>query len=115
MDFEKVLELAREEFELIKDSGHCYVVRTGLTYDGCEGFCVALYKKENGEVVITDLGETKEVFCDVTEEEWQELCLYHGFEFNRWRIEKPFTSMEDLFSFIGFLDYVSDLFFNVEE
>ena len=50
MDFENVLELAREEFELIKDSGHCYIVRTGLTYNGCEGFCVALYKKENGVI-----------------------------------------------------------------
>lgn len=115
MDFEKVLELAREEFELIKDSGHCYIVRTGLTYNGCEGFCVALYKKENGEVVITDLGETKEVFYEVTEEEWKELCVSNGCEFNHWRIEKPFTSMEDLFSFIGFLDYVSDLFFNNED
>ena len=108
--YEDVLKLVKEEFETRKDAPHCEIVKTGLTYDGCSGFCVAIYNY--GDVVkISDLGETKEVFDEVTEEQWADTCKRNGFEFNHWRIERVFNSMEDLYEFIQFLDAISDLFF----
>ena len=113
MTYNEILDLVRTEFDTIKDAPHCEIVRTGLTYDGCTGFCVAIYNY--GDVVkISDIGETKEVFDEVTESQWKDLCSKNGFEFNHWRIERVFNSMEDLYDFIKFLDTISDAFFDKE-
>ncbi len=115
MTYSEALELVKSEFELIKDSDHSYIVRTGLTYDGCNGFCVVVYKKNDGRVVLTDMGRTKEIFDEVTEEEWQELCESHGFEFNHWRIEHSLDCIEDVYNYIRFIDWISDKFFMLDD
>lgn len=113
MTYKEVLDLVHTEYETMKDSSHCEIIITGLTYDGCNGFCVAVY--DYGDVVkITDIGETKEIFDEVTEEQWKDVCSRNGFEFNHWRIERVFNSMEDVHEFIDFLDEISDFFFDAE-
>ena len=113
MTYEEVLKIVSEEFELINDSIHNKIVRTGLTYDGCRGFCVSIYNKGDS-VVITDLGETKEVFDEVEKEEWIKLCTEHGYMWNHWRIEKEFTCIEDLYDYIKFIDFISDKYFEID-
>ena len=75
MTYSEALSLVGSEFELLKDSDHSCVIRTGLTYDGCNGFCVVIYKKNDGKVVLTDMGETKEIFDEVSEEEWNRIVV----------------------------------------
>ena len=114
MTYNEILDLVRTEFETMKEAPHCEIVKTGLTYDGCNGFCVAIYNY--GDVVkITDLGETKEIFDQLTEAQWIDACTTNGFEFNHWRIERTFNSMEDLYEYIKFIDVISDTFFDDED
>ncbi len=115
MTYEEALELVKSEFELRKDADHCHIIKTGLTYDGCQGFCVAVYRKTDGSVILTDIGETKEVFDEVTEDEWKQMCESHGFEFNHWRIEHSLDTMEDVYNYINFIDWISDKFFMLDD
>ena len=109
MTYEEALELIRIEYETQKDSKHAEIIYTGLTYDGCNGFCVALYNNGD-ELILTDFGETKEIFDEVEEKQWIELCSEHGFEFRHWRIVRRFTSLRDVEEFIEFLDFISEEF-----
>ncbi|MBQ2794381.1 MAG: hypothetical protein IJF05_06775 [Clostridia bacterium] len=66
MTYESAVKIIEAEFDTIADSIHNKVVMTGLTYDGYKPFCVSVY--DDGEnVIITNLGETKEVFDEITE------------------------------------------------
>lgn len=107
MNYQEGLDLVKEEFELRRDCDHNYIIKTGLTYDGCEGFCVCLYNKD-GEAVITDMGETAYFFFEIKEEQWIKDCAEHGFEFNHWRIELKLNSIEDVYKYIRFIDFISD-------
>lgn len=114
LSYEEVLSLVREEYDTRRDADHCEIVKTGLTYDGCTGFCVCIYNY--GDVVkITDMGETKDFFDQLTDEQWVDICTTNGFEFNHWRIERVFNSIEDLHMYIQFIDVISDMFFDIEE
>ena len=108
--YEEALVIIEEEFETRRESSHNKIIMTGLTYDGCRGFCVSIYD-DNGVAIITDLGETKEVFDEVTKEEWIKLCTENNFEFRHWRIVRVFDSINDLYDFIKFLDMISDKYF----
>ena len=110
MTYEQALAMIATEFELLGHAPHYRLIRTGLAYDGCNGFCVAIYN-DNGELILTDLGETKEVFDEISKEEWEMLCEAHGFRFRHWHIESPFEKMDDLYAFIQFLDMISDQLF----
>lgn len=110
MTYQEAVALAATEFELKRDTSHTTLVLTGLTYDGCNGFCVMIYDMGD-HAVVTDIGETKEHFDEVTEEEWKDLCASHGFAFNHWRIERDIRSTQDIYDFIEFLDFVSDKFY----
>lgn len=114
MTYEEALALVKSEYDTRYDDKHCEVIRTGLTYDGCSGFCVVLYD-EGDRVILTDMGVTKEIFDEVTEEEWNALCQAAGCTFRNWRIEREFHSIEDADAFIEFLDKISDLFFHIDD
>ena len=111
MTYNEGLALVKTEYETIKDSTYNEIIITGLTYDGCNGFCVSVYNKD-GEAIITDLGETSHFFDEITEEEWIKDCTEHGFEFNHWRIERKLSSIDDVYDFINFIDFISDREFN---
>ena len=106
MTYEKALEIIESEFETLKESSHNKIVRTNMTYNGYNSFCVSIYNC-NGIAILTDLGTTKDVFDEVAEEEWRELCQNHGFEFNHWSIRRDFNKIEDLYDYIEFLDFIS--------
>ena len=110
MTYKKALTLIRKRYQTIYDAPHCEIIRTGRTLDGYHSFTVALYDYKDGKLVITDLGETKEVFDEVTEETWRKICEEKGFVFNHWRLEKEFVSMKTVTEFIKFLNYIADLF-----
>lgn len=114
MNYSEALKLVKTEFETRRDCGHCEIIRTNLTYDGCNGFCVVIYDK-GSHVILSDMGETKEIFDEVTEEEWKELCASHGFEFNHWHIEKVLNSLDDVYDYINFIDFISDKFFLLDD
>lgn len=114
MTYQEALILVKSEFETLRESSHNEIVLTGLTYDGSCGFCVSLYDQD-GKAIITDLGETKEVFDEVEKKTWQALCEENGFRFNRWRIERDFNALDDLYAFIAFLDKISDRFYVIED
>lgn len=114
VSYEEALKMVKAEYQTRKDASHCEIIKTGLTYDGCTGFCVALYNY--GDVVkITDIGETKEFFSEVTEEQWVDVCARNGFEFNHWRIERVFNSMQDVYDYIEFIDAICDIFDDMDE
>lgn len=115
MTYEEALTIIKSEFETRRDAPHCEIIKTGLTYDGCEGFCVTIYNYPDRGPVLSDLGETKEIFDEVEKEEWEALCAENGFEFNHWRIEKPFTCLEDAYDYINFLDMISDKYFYIDD
>ena len=106
MTYEKALEIIEAEFETKRNSDVHKTIRTGLTYDGCQGFCVCIYNSVNG-VILSDLGETKEVFYEVPQEDWIAMCNKHGFEFVNWSITRKFTDIHDVYDFIKFLDFIS--------
>ena len=114
MTYENALQIIETEFETRTDSPHNKIIKTGLTYNGCNGFCVSVYNSPRG-VLITDLGQTKEIFDEVSEDEWIALCNEHGFAFNHWCITRPFTTIKDVHEFIEFLDFVSDKFWDCED
>ena len=113
MKYKEALILIEKEFETRQESSHNKIIKTGLTYDGCNGFCVSIYD-DNGVALITDLGETKEIFDEVSKAEWEELCEEHGFEFRHWRIVREFSSINDLYEYIKFLDFISDKYFKLD-
>ena len=114
MTYQEALALVKTEYETQRDSSHSEVIYTGLTYDGCSGFCVVLYD-EGDRVILTDMGETKEVFDEVREEEWTALCEEAGFVFRHWHIEREFHSLDDVELYIAFLDAISNLFWNIDD
>ena len=114
MTHEEAVALVKTEFETRHDAAHVEIIRTGLTYDGCNGFCVVIYNRD-GDVHLSDMGMTKEIFDEVTEEQWRTLCEENGCVFNHWRIEHPLNSLEDVYHYIEFLDMVSDMFFVIED
>ena len=112
MTYEKALAMIETEFETIKGGADCYRgIRTGLTYDGFNPFCVNIYNSENG-VVLSDFGNTKEVFDEVDEGEWTALCEAHGFRFDHGKIVREFKAVTDVADFILFLDLVSTKFWD---
>ena len=114
MTYEEALKIIEAEYETLPDSPHNKIIRTGLTYNGFNSFCVSIYT-DGESVILTDLGETKEVFDEVTEGEWRELCEAHGFEFRHWRIVKVFGSIDDVDDFIRFLDLISTRYFDEKD
>ena len=109
MNYSEALALVQSEFKTTKYASNCYVIRTNKTYNGANGFCVTLYNKGD-KVVLSDLGETKEIFDEVPKETWESLCKENGFEFNRWSIENDFISLDDVYEYIDFLDKISDTY-----
>ncbi len=112
MEFSKALMFVQAKYETSRESDHCYLIYTGLTYDGCTGFCVNLYRDENGEAIITDLGATKDFYDEVTEQDWKKRCKRAGFEFNHWHIELKYEKIGDVAKFIKFIDSIADEFFD---
>ncbi len=114
MTYQEALALVRTEFETLRMAPHCEVIRTNRTLDGCHSFPITLYDRGD-EIILNDLGETKEVFDEVEPTEWQELCESHGFQFDHWRIIRPFKGMQDLYDFIEFLNFIADRFDPLDE
>jgi len=112
MTYQDALPLVKHEFETMRENSRYVIIRTGLTYDGCQGFCVALYDLDK-KAIITDFGATKDAFDEVEDETWQALCEERGFRFSQWRIERDFHSPDDVHTFIQFLDELSDRFFTL--
>ena len=106
MTYQEALELIKEEYDTNPIEKHATLIYTGLTYNGCTGFCVVLYDLGD-KAILTDLGKTKDVFDEVDYETWRELCESHGFIFNHWKIQREFNSIEDVDEFIRFLDSIS--------
>ena len=108
MTFEEALSIVEGEFETRYTAPHGRAIRTHLTYDGFNGLSVELCDN-HGEAVLTDGGITKDIFFEVeNEDEWRELCEAHGFEFNRWNIERKFSGISDVYDYIDFLLLVCD-------
>ena len=112
MEYTEALALVKSEFNTRYDAAHCEIIRTGCTYDGCNGFCVVLYNYGD-KIMVSDMSITREIFSEVADEEWESLCRENGFEFNKWRIEKKFNGIEDVYDFINFLDMISDKYFQL--
>ena len=114
MTYNEAVALVSAEFETRRVADHVMAIRTNMTYDGNTGFSVLIY--DNGkEVYLTDIGQTKEIFNEVSEPEWVELCRERGFAFNHWRIEHKLESMDDVYEYIEFLDFISDKFWEIDE
>ena len=114
MTYQEAVDLVKTQFHTRRGSDHNEVIRTGKTYDGCKGFCINVYNAD-GEGILSDLGETKEVFDEVSEEEWISLCQENGFIFRHWRIERELNSIDDVYAFIDFLDMVSDKYCDLDD
>ena len=115
MTYEKALESIRAEFDTRKEAAHCEIIKTGLTYNGCNGFCVALYSDNERGIMLTDLGETKEIFDEVTEDEWRSIAEEAGCRFRNWRLERDYNGMDDVYAFIKLLDDISERFFDIDD
>ena len=114
MKFEEALEIISKEFETRRIVDTCHSIVTGMSYDGAEGFHVALYVNAEGEAIISDLGGTKNFFYhEITLEEWEVMCRENGMEFINGSIVRRFKSMKDLFEYIDFLDRISDKYFTL--
>lgn len=112
--FEEAVERVGKKFDLMRDSSHCYTVLTGKTFDGYHGYSVNLYNYGD-RIVITDCGDTKDVFDEVEDEEWEALCKEYGFTRSHYRIERQFRSHLDLYDYIEFMDRIADRFSATEE
>ena len=114
MTYEQALEIIEKEFDTRRETPHNKIIMTGLTYDGFNSFCVSIYNKD-GTAILTDLGITKDVFDEVPEEDWIELCEQNGFKFNHWSIQRIFSKIEDVEDFIVFLDKISCKYWDDEQ
>jgi hypothetical protein len=111
MTYERAIEIIEKEFSLRDNSLNTKIIKTGMTYDGANSFCVCLYNSDKG-VIITDLGKTKDIFDEVTKEEWESLCKEHNFKFEHWKIVRDFVSVKDVYDFIEFLDFISNKYWD---
>ena len=102
--------LINTEFKTRKCAPHYHAVYVDLTYDGCSLFSISIYDYGDKVSVLTDVGSTKDFFDQFTEDEWVKLCAEHGFEFNNWRIERVFNSLNDLYEYIDFIDYLCNTY-----
>ncbi len=107
MIYSKGLELVKSEFKTIKESGHNEAIYLEMTYDGFNCFYISVYDRD-GEAILTDLGVSTEVFDEIEDEQWERDCVEHGFEYNHWHIERKLNSIDDVYDFIKFLDYISN-------
>ena len=107
--FEEARERVEKKFELLYDSPHAYIILTNKTFDGYNGYTVALYRYGD-RIVLSDIGETSQICDEVTVEEWEALCAEYGFTYSHYRIEREFRSLLDLYDYIEFLDIVADRF-----
>jgi hypothetical protein len=114
MTYKDAIEIVGAEFELRHHTSVTKAIRTGRTLDGCNGFTIILYNKGD-KVILTDIGNTKDVFDEVPKEEWEELCKTHGFEFLNWSIVRDFTGLQDVYDYIDFLDVVADKYCPLDE
>ena len=111
MTYERAIEIIEKEFSLKDNSLNTKIIKTGMTYDGANSFCVCLYNSDKG-VIITDLGKTKDVFDEVPKEEWESLCKERDFNFEHWKIVRNFASIKDVYDFIEFLDFISNKYWD---
>lgn len=115
MTYTEALALIKSEFQTRYDSDCSEVIRTGLTYDGCNGLYVELYNLGD-KVVLSDGGITKDIYFEhENEDECLALCEANGFEFNHWKIQRPFTNIQDVYDFIDFLLLVTNTYDPMEE
>ena len=113
MTYNEAVALISAEFKTYRIADHVRGVCTNMTYNGDAGFYVAIYD-DGKKVFLTDLGETKEIFDEVQLSEWEELCNEHGFTFKHWHIEHKLESMDDVYEYIRFLDFISDKFWDID-
>lgn len=111
MTYQRAIEIIEKEFSLKDNTENTKFIKTGMTYDGFNHFCACLYNADNG-VIITDLGKTKDIFDEVSQEEWAKLCKERGFRFEHWSIVRDFESIKDVYDFIGFLDFISNKYWD---
>ena len=114
MTYTEALTLIKTEFETRKVAPHCEIIKTNRTLNGYNSFSINLYQGFD-KVILSDLGATKDVFDEVEEEEWRELCASFGFEFKRWKIVRDFSGLDDVYDFIEFLNFIADRFDPLDE
>lgn len=108
MIYQDALNLIHKEFETRFGSDeNNRVIRIYKTFDGVNEFYISI-ENLGEETLLTDDGITKDIFFEVEEEAWKKLCEKNGFAFNRWHIERKFLSMNDLYEYIRFLDFIAD-------
>lgn len=110
MTFEEAINLVHTEFETRYDDENCEIIRVNWTYDGSNELMVAVYQEKDA-VVLTDLGATKDIFYQVNEDQWIDVCTRNGYIFNRGCIEHSLNDISDVHNFIEFLDSISDIFY----
>ena len=114
MTFAEAVAIVKNEFKTYGTSPFSEGIFIEKTLDGFNCYPVFLYDVD-GEILVTDVGSTCEVFDSVTEEEWTKLCEDHGFEFRHWRIVKKFEDIYTVYEFIDFLSFIADTFDPIDE
>ncbi|MBR4942671.1 MAG: hypothetical protein IKZ28_01455 [Clostridia bacterium] len=107
MTFAEAVAIVKNEFKTYGTSPFSEGIFIEKTLDGFNCYPVFLYDVD-GEILVTDVGSTCEVFDSVTEEEWTKLCKENGFTFQDWKIIKKFESIWSVYEFIKFMDLIAD-------
>lgn len=109
MTYEQALATIEKKYRTHHVDSRSRYIFVDYTYDGHSLFYIELRNEEEGPL-LSDGGNTKEIFDEVSEREWRYLCQKHHFVFNHWKLQRPFKSMKDLDAFIRFLDLISNRF-----
>ena len=109
MLFDDALKLIQTEFEVRKVAELCYLIKTGLTYDGVNSFFITLYGYGN-ELILSDTGRTVEILDEVPLSNLENLCNENDFNFVNYKITLKFNGLESVYNYINFMNKLADIY-----
>ena len=103
MTFNQAIEEIKKYYPIYQRALDVVEIKVSKLLNLCNYYFIALVSY-NGTLILTDIATTVEVFPDVTENEWIEICKKYNMSWNDWHIECEYTGIESLNNFIKLLD-----------
>ena len=97
-----VLEISKK-YKLKYENDKMYVFESDDMLNFYTYYWFALIE-HNGKVLLTDFADTTQVFPDLEEKDFKEICERHGVSFNDWHIEIEYRSIEDVDNYYKVFD-----------
>ncbi len=109
MTIEKAVIEISKEYKLKYENDKMYVFESDEMLNFFTYYWFALIE-DKGKILITDFAETAQVFPDLKEEVFKEICERNGVSFDNWHIEVEYKSNADVANYIKVFDELAERF-----